>query len=779
MKAMDVYIWGIRYGFKPHEALYPDRVHIANDESRMRQYAQVTRNFTEDKDYKFRMCERDFYFIKSDNNYRSYSLVYSGHKDIQGRQSYLVFTIVLPFHLYPKGDVIKALNNLKNLYKSKNIDYKVDRNLFTQQQIDEQVSHLSVDAGRTAIADSNAIFYYSDINQLANLFTDYTGDELYFIQEGSNSDMVAALGFPSRGQLANAQEEKQEREKSLKQFKVLFNNRKEDNAAELARLFVVCSDGLESKIKNEYLSWADKIKSSQKENEAVSNLKNLLEDAKRSNYKLDPSKAIELYSRHQKSIADALGVEYIEAFTSWKRIFVQNNLNAKNDELRQIIRKAEESNWTINPDEFLYGFDIDLQEDSDFKRLIGTWKSEYDKYRVKKIYDDVAKLYHEIKISSRSTKISKQGNWKKQIGDLNQEANSLLDSSQRQALLGQKDYKYLVSNEWVPKNLTPIVATIVLCTLILGALIFFLRSDFDNDGVLYIDDMQPNTVWPENASVKLKSVVFSIGKPDSAGMINNKEVKLRCESCDSIKDDNLWKLICSSRSKDYYRLDSVLYKRNADSTYRKVCGEPQTSPDPKVTDQLDKYFGIVRKRNQNSSTAEVAKNSSDERGQVEFDNKKYMVSIKFISDTGAVFNKRRYKYASASGWMYSENSAKSWKTAQKQDINFMLNSLCGDGRAEIVKSPTAQSNSTTITGSQTAGQTNKNQGANAAVKSQDNDDKVDCDGKVDPYLSNSGSINVAKIDSEGKDSVRKKLNCSCRDGKKEQKRVQIVKYCSK
>ena len=775
---MDVYIWGIRYGFKPNEALYPDRVHIANDESRMRQYAQVTRNFTEDKDYKFRMCERDFYFIKLDNDYRSYSLVYSGHKDIEGRQSYLVFTIVLPIHLYPKGDVIRALNNLKNLYKSKNINYTVDRNLFTQQQIDEQVSHLSVDAGRTAIADSNAIFYYSDINQLTNLFTDYTGDELYFIQEGSNSEMVAAFGFSSRGQLAKAQEEKQEREKSLKQFKALFNNRKEDNAAELARLFVACSNGLELKIQNEYLSWADKIKSSQKENEAVSKFKNLLEQAKWSNYNLDPGKAIELYGRHQKSIVDALGVENIEAFTSWKRIYAQNNVIAKKDELRQIIRKAEESNWTINPDEFLYGFDIDLQEDNEFKRLIRTWKSEYNKHRVKKIYDDVAKLYDEINSSSRSTKISKQGNWKKQIGDLSQEANSHLDASQRQALLGQKDYKYLVSNEWVPKNLKPIVATIALCTLILGALFFFLRSDFDHDGVMYIDDMEPKTVWPENASVKLKSVVFATGKPDSAGMINDKEVKMRCESCDSIKDDNLWKLICSSRSKDYYRLESVLYRRNADSTYLNVCSNSSIRKEEKLLyGKLDKYFGITRGV---VSVSEVsAENQSTtvvQMVQVDFQGKKYEITTLATENgvafkTGNALNYDYYRFFN-NKWEKKVHGTTTWKSvwrnAWKDDIVLVLNTQITNGKAREIQTDSRTEN-------QGSAGDGTQLGSQKTAELKSTNAKVDCDSLVAYYLTRSGVIDPMKVPERNNEKLKILNNCKCNDSGKEGKRKEILK----
>jgi hypothetical protein len=779
MRAMDVYIWGIRYGFKPNEALYPDRVHIAGDDARMRQYAQITRNFTEDKDYKFRMCERDFYFIKSDNNYRSYSLVYSGHKDIQGRQSYLVFTIVLPFHLYPKGDVIKALNNLKNLYKSKNIDYKVDRNLFTQQQIYEQVSHLSEDAGRTVIADSNAIFYYSDINQLTNLFTDYTGDELYFIQEGSNSEMVAAFGYSTIRQLAQVQKDKQFKEESLKRFTAIFKNRRKEDAAELASLFSHCSNNLDRRIRQDYEDWSNKVASDQRNGEVITKFKSMLVQAKDKGYRLDTDDANNLYKQYQRAIDAALSSDEKKIFEEWRKTFETHQLTTAESKLKEILHRARREGWQMNPDESLSGIPAVLLNTAPYKDEVSIWRYEYQASLKERVFTNVDNLFNRIQKSSRAEKRKNQRKWKSDIAELKSHVENLLDREERTSLKNRSDYQYLISYEWVPKSLKYLIAGLGVCVLALVAIFFVMTWDTDKDGVANLDDSEPETIWFEKTIIPLSDYVNPTEAGDSAGKINIRKLKVLCDSCGTITDDSDWSRVCKAVSKDYCLYNRILYKKNADSTYKIVCGDPKASLDPKVAEQLDKYFAIDRKRNQNSSTLGVTVNADDERVKVSFEDNNYMVSNKFTSDTGAVFNNRRYKYALASGWMCSENIAKPWKTAQKQDINFMLNSLCGAGRAEMVKSTTAQSNSTTITGSQNAGQTNNNQGANAAVKSQDNYAKVDCDGKVDSYLSNSGSINVAKIDSEGKDSVRKKLNCSCRDEKKEQKRVQIVKYCSK
>lgn len=191
MFEVSTYIWGIRYGFKEKHALYPEKVRLSDPE-KIKEYDLIVQSFTEEKDSWFRNCKRDFYFMHETNGYKLYSLVVSNHNDIAGRKSFIVFSLVCPTGKSLIGNVTEVLNQLKALYKEKNADETIDRNLFTAEQVNRLVQTLSVGNQISSQNVSKSIFHIKN-DDVSKVFHDYVGNEIYYIIEGSNAEMINSM----------------------------------------------------------------------------------------------------------------------------------------------------------------------------------------------------------------------------------------------------------------------------------------------------------------------------------------------------------------------------------------------------------------------------------------------------------------------------------------------------------------------------------------------------------------------------------------------------------
>ena len=116
MSNIQVFIWGVRYGFTEGSALFPERIRLTNP-AEILHYDVICKYFTSAKDVAFRSGQRDFYFLMQDHQYQIYSLVDKSHQDIAGREAYLVYSIVCPKSNLVVGSIKDGLQNLKKLYK--------------------------------------------------------------------------------------------------------------------------------------------------------------------------------------------------------------------------------------------------------------------------------------------------------------------------------------------------------------------------------------------------------------------------------------------------------------------------------------------------------------------------------------------------------------------------------------------------------------------------------------------------------------------------------------
>ncbi len=196
--AIRAYIWGIRFGFTAKTALYPDRARLVQGSPELQDYEKVVQHFTETKDGWFRLCKKDFYFLIQDQHFKIYSLVVSDHQDKDVRKSYLVFGITCPAHAAIQGDVLETLGSLKALYKEKNENVKIDRNLFTAEQVQQKLKVLSETHKPTQTLDAQTVYRFTDQKRLSDILQRFSGNEVYFIPEDSNQDMVAILQYKTK-----------------------------------------------------------------------------------------------------------------------------------------------------------------------------------------------------------------------------------------------------------------------------------------------------------------------------------------------------------------------------------------------------------------------------------------------------------------------------------------------------------------------------------------------------------------------------------------------------
>jgi hypothetical protein len=244
MSTISTYIWGIRYGFKVGEALFPERTRL--DAAQLKEYETVVKHFGEDKDTKFRFSTKDFYFLLRDEQYRYYSLVISDHTDIAGRKAYLVFTLVCGRNKVIKGDIITALQNLKKLYKTKNKEYEVNRNLFTQEHVNEQLLGLGLEDVGTKPQASETLVLYNEGELHYTHLNAFGGNNVYFIPEGSSTEMIAGMGLQKTLKLSDELNKARERQNARAEFMALWAVKNEQSHKQLKELFLRCKDVLDA-----------------------------------------------------------------------------------------------------------------------------------------------------------------------------------------------------------------------------------------------------------------------------------------------------------------------------------------------------------------------------------------------------------------------------------------------------------------------------------------------------------------------------------------------------
>ena len=469
MNAIQVYIWGVRYGFTEGTALFPERSRLT-DASEIQYYDSICKYFTSAKDVAFRSGQRDFYFILQDSSYRIYSLVDKSHQDIAGRETYLVYSIVCPKTNFIGGSIKDGLQNLKNLYKTRNADYTIRTNMFTNDQVRSAISNLSLTSGNARILGHNAIYFFQNESEL-NL-NEYTGHEVYFMQNGSNPELASHLNLSvQQFSVGQVNQEIQQNSKSVGEFKSFLSTK--TNFQRANELFGSISSQLNINERTEFENW----KALETSKVAIVQLQKLIADFVQNNAS-DYASCARIIEQFPKITNQLTGAEQ-KNLEGWKNKIHSQEITSKKNEIEEIegliYRAAElEYNNSIKTIEARLNPQIEAKLSALSAKKLQKWREHHT---LGEIQFEINQIHSEIENGSRAKILAKQNEWLKTIEGWPKRLNGASPFDKKM----QEKYQFLVSKKWV-KNEKPIakIAVMAFVAIALTGGGFFAAMNWDN-----------------------------------------------------------------------------------------------------------------------------------------------------------------------------------------------------------------------------------------------------------------------------------------------------------
>ena len=479
----------MRRGFVEGTALFPERNRLT-DASEIQHYDSICKYFTSSKDVAFRSGQRDFYFLMEDANYRIYSFVDKTHQDIADRETYLVFSIVCPKSNIIVGSLKEALQNLKILYKTRNSDNKVQTNMFTNDQVRSAISNLTLSSGNIRSIGNNTVCYFQNESEL-NL-NDYIGNEVYFMQTGSNPELPTHLNLSAQQlTLGQLNQENQKKTQIAGEFRNLLIAK--SNFQKANELYNTVSSTLNVNERALFENW----KSEEKGKIELVNLKNLIDQ-----YSKNKSKDIapcETLIAQNRILINGLNETEKSLLSQWRDEVVKNKKQQVNNYLEDIefeISQAEELEYK-NP---IIELEAKLNKQIE-EKLSALTKSKLKKWREiqtsSDIETEVLKLHTKISNGNRQSILKHQKEWEKTIDGWAQrlQGRSPFDKNTK------VKYQYLLEKGWMRKD-QPIgkIAVTAFVAIALTGGGYFAAMNWDNWFPKIVEvpkDQAPPTPQPE------------------------------------------------------------------------------------------------------------------------------------------------------------------------------------------------------------------------------------------------------------------------------------------
>lgn len=636
MSSVKAYIWGIRYGFRAKEALFPERARVNGED--LAEYNEAVQLFTEEKDLLFRNARKDFYYLTKANRKLMYSLVISDHQDIAGRRSYLVFSIVIPEGKQIGQDVTALLKKLRDLYKEKNADYAVDRNLFTQTHIDEILQGLVLVNGNPPRIGASSVILFEDEALLSTELGKYTGNEVYFIPENSNPEIIAQL--------------------NLRTEKLTSYNAKPSTSTTATAEWNIANKNSQS----------SKTLSYQEEFKAELDQLNLSKSH-------HPTRALELLRLNpdlKQSVPDSIYQQLLKR----QNDMLHADKDKKASDVKYLIDKARKNNWQSDFFELekLAPFEDLLTQEQ--KVDVSQWRNASDERKTFQLKNNVHALYKDLKKSPKSHITSRLREYEEQTDSL-LHAISALPEGRKKVIVELPEYRYIKSKKWIPKK-RPVAFIAVASVLLIGAtfgVIYGLQAvseendkhknaDYDNDNVPDQIDAEDSTVWlSDTTTYKLRDYVNTAdGTLDS--------IKVDSELCNCFKIPDITeraKIKCKDNS-EYFVFKGKLWHYDDG----KNIFYDSENIENKSKDIRTYHDSIIASDKSNPKLSEA---SNSGNVQVAYKGSKYIVSGKLTSDKGVEYNKRDYRFNSGEWEMRVKTGTGSWEKADDKDITYLLSKI--------------------------------------------------------------------------------------------------------
>jgi len=534
---LEVYIWGIRKGFRANEALFP--VLATLNDSEVNNYHNIVSHFNDEKDTWFRQSDKNFYFLTKDDSNQLFSFVLANHQDIAGRQSYLVFTICCPINKQIKGDLIAAFSGLHKLYKTKNADYTIQINKFTKQQVEAEVAHLSLENKFQTNTRSKVIYEFDQLSEIGN-FNELIGQNVFIFPFGSNTNVRAVLTGFNVVSLSDLVVEQKTRKEGLERFKNIVATKDERLFDEAAQLYTKFLSYLDSKLNSEFLAWQQSRSARQNSMKILSEFKTELQRALQTHFTHNPKKAQEILAA-APGILKSIEPQHVKTWEDWIASFKLNETKLFLSEVRNLLTKARSSNWIEDPTTYktLVNSRKDITIPDELKTEYSYWKKQYDQNIIIRIVDEARSLAQTIKNASRQEKVKMSKQWINEVNLIESKVLAL-SSADKISVEYNDDYKYLIQKQWIPVQrgiwTKRILISLFFIVLVLGGY-YVLNQDWKTP--------QPEVKGSENVTDTIPNFV---GKTYEAA---SKDINwnLVCENCKNCGADSLTATIDSQDPK--------------------------------------------------------------------------------------------------------------------------------------------------------------------------------------------------------------------------------------
>ena len=528
---LEVYIWGIRKGFRANEALFP--VLATLNDSEVNNYHNIVSNFNDEKDTWFRQSDKNFFYLTKDGSNQLFSFVLANHQDIAGRQSYLVFTICCPANKQINGDLLAAFSGLHKLYKTKNADYAIQINKFTKQQVEAEVAHLSLENKIQTNTRSKVIYEFNQLSEIGN-FNELIGQNVFIFPVGSNNNIRAVLTGYNVVSLSDLVVEKKTRKEGLERFNNILTTKEERLFDEAAQLYTKFSSYIDSKIGSEFLAWQQNRSAKQNSMKILSEFKSELQRALQTHFTHNPKKAQEILAA-APGILKSIEPEHVKTWEDWIASFKLNDTKLFLSEVWNLLNKARLSNWLEDPTAYktLVNSRKDITIPNELKTDFLYWKKQYEQKIVIRIEQEAKSLAQTIKNASRQERVMMINQWTNEV-NLIESKTSALSSTDKMSVEYNDHYKYLIQREWIPVQrgiwTKRILISLFAICIVLG--VYYVLNHGQETA------KSGNTGTAENIVTENESIPNFIGKTYSEATKDN-NWKLDCENCENCEADCL------------------------------------------------------------------------------------------------------------------------------------------------------------------------------------------------------------------------------------------------
>jgi hypothetical protein len=318
--------------------------------------------------------------------------------------------------------------------------------MFTNDQIRNAISNLTLSTGQVHLLRNNSIYYFQNETEI-NL-NNYIGHEVYLMHTGGDPEFSTHLNLSVQQlNLGQINQENQNRLKSVAEFRTLLNSK--TNFQKANELYSTISSTLGGNERTSFESW----KSEEKGKIELVNLKNLIDQ-----YSKNRSKDIapcENLIAQNKSLIDGLNETEKSLLSQW-RDQIEKNKKLQYDtlitDIEFEINNAKELNFSNS---ITAELEAKLNKQT-IENLSDNAKSNLKKWREhhheNTIISDVTALYSEIKKldknNDRRAILSRQKDWNNKIDGF---AERLKGKSPFQGESLEK-YKYLYDRKWQRKE---------------------------------------------------------------------------------------------------------------------------------------------------------------------------------------------------------------------------------------------------------------------------------------------------------------------------------------